>query len=94
VIASSKFDISHLRRERQSKAARIVLSRCGNRTDGIRFRFFSNGSGQFDFLKEIGLDRDQINLYIVFFKSLIDFDWIKIYLISRINSDSDQIRSD
>jgi hypothetical protein len=47
-----------------------------------------SGSGQFDFLEEIGLDRvgsgsGRVNLYVVFFfRSLIDFDWIKGHLIS------------
>jgi hypothetical protein len=38
------------------------------------------GSGQFDLLEEIRMGR--VNLYVDFFRSLIDFDWIEGHLIS------------
>jgi hypothetical protein len=38
---------------------------------------------------------DYVNLYIVFFRSLIDFNWIEGHLISnRIGLDSDRIGLD
>jgi hypothetical protein len=34
-----------------------LITRGGNRADRVGFGFGSDGSGQFDFLEEIGLDR-------------------------------------
>jgi hypothetical protein len=51
----------------------------------VGFGFRSDGSGQFDFLKEIRSGR--VNLHVIFFRSLIDFDWIEGHLISgRVGS--------
>jgi hypothetical protein len=64
----------------------------GNRTSRVRFRFESDGSDQFDFLKKIRSDRIE-SIYMCFFRSLINFNWIKDHLIlDRIGSD--QIRID
>jgi hypothetical protein len=59
--------------------------RGGNRTGQVGFGF---GSGQFDLLEEIGSGRVRSgsgrvgSIYILyFFRSLIDFDWIKSHLI-------------
>jgi hypothetical protein len=55
-----------------------LVGRGGNRTGWVRFGFGSDGSGQFDFLEEIGLGRvgsgsgrtgsGRVNIYIVFFQ--------------------------
>jgi uncharacterized spore protein YtfJ len=60
----------------------------------VGFGFGSDGSGQFDFLEEIGSglfgsgSGRVVSIYMLcFFRSLIDFDWIKDHLISgRIGS--------
>jgi hypothetical protein len=55
--------------------------------------FGSDGSGQFDFLEEIGSGQGRVgSIYMLcFFRSLIDFDWIKGHLISgRVRVKSDQ----
>jgi hypothetical protein len=64
-----------------------------------RVGFGSDGSGQFDFLEEIGSDHVGSgrvgSIYMLcFFRSLIDLDWIESHLISdRVGSGSDRIRS-
>jgi hypothetical protein len=62
------------------------VSRGGNRAGRDRFGFGSDGSGQFDFLEEIGSGQGRVgseSIYMLcFFRSLIDFDWIKDHLIS------------
>jgi hypothetical protein len=53
----------------------------------VGFAFGSNGSGQFDFLKEIRSGRVRSIYMLCFFKSLINFDWIKCHLFSgRVGS--------
>jgi hypothetical protein len=71
-----------------------ILDRGGNRAS--RVGFGSDGSGQFDFLEEIGSRQDRVgSIYILcLFRSLIDFDWIEDHLISgRIRSGSNRVRS-
>jgi hypothetical protein len=67
----------------------IARARGGNRADRVGFGFGSGGSGQFDFLEEIGSGRVRSgsvwvgSIYMLcFFRSLIDFDWIESHLIS------------
>jgi hypothetical protein len=58
------------------------------------FRFGSDGSSQFNFLEEIGSGRVRFgSIYMLcFFRSLIDFDWIKNHLISgRVGFESGRI---
>jgi predicted ThiF/HesA family dinucleotide-utilizing enzyme len=51
---------------------------------GFGFGFGSGRLGQFDFLEEIGSGQGRVgSIYMLcFFRSLIDFDWIKGHLIS------------
>jgi hypothetical protein len=70
------------------------MGRGGNRAGRVRFGFGSDGSGQFDLLKEIESGRSRIgSIYMLcFFKFLIDFDLIEVHLISgQIRSDLDRI---
>jgi hypothetical protein len=65
------------------------IGRGGNRADQVGL----DGSGQFDFLEEIGSGQGQVgSIYMLcFFRSLIDFDWIKDHLISgRVRIGLDQ----
>jgi hypothetical protein len=55
----------------------------------VAIGFRSGGSGQFDLLEEIGSESGRVgSIYMLyFFRSLIDFDWIKGHLISgRVES--------
>jgi hypothetical protein len=52
----------------------------------------AGGSGQFDFLEEIGLDRVGSIYMLCFFRFLIDFDLIEGHLISdQVGFRSDRI---
>jgi hypothetical protein len=57
---------------------KIPITRGGNRVGRFGFGFGSDGSGQFDFLIEIGSGQGRVgSIYMLcFFRSLIDFDWI------------------
>jgi hypothetical protein len=57
-----------------------VYKRLLIRLEGNSYRD-GNRSGQFDLSEEIGSGRSRINIYIDFFRSLIDFDWIINHLI-------------
>jgi hypothetical protein len=55
--------------------------------DRVGFGFRSDGSGRFDFLEEIGLNRVRSIYMLCFFRFFIDFDRIESHLISdRIGS--------
>jgi hypothetical protein len=44
------------------------IGRGGNRAGQVGFGFGLDGSGQFDFLEEIGSGQGRVNLYVMFFQ--------------------------